>query len=150
MIAVQELNLLIMKTEKLMDDEQQKIKEEMLAKANIVVQKVAHEFSGELTQRVAELEKAIHNNDRSSVLEKAYNLETEAATFGWPRVTRICKWLRKIFSGDFDQAPEAEEVLKVINALKLMVKDPENRDEARDQELFRKLYPSMQRAVSNI
>lgn len=133
-----------------MDVEQQKIKDEMIAKANMAVQQVAHEFASELTQRVADLEKAIHANDRSAVLEKSYNLETEAATFGWPRVTRICKWLRKIFSGDFDQAPEAEEVLKVINALKLMVKDPENPDEARDQELLRELYPSMQRAVSNI
>lgn len=133
-----------------MIDEQQKIKAEMIAKANIVVQKVAHEFASELTQRVADLEKAIHANDRASVLEKSYNLETEAATFGWPRVTRICKWLRKIFTGEFDQVPEAEDVLNVINALKLMVKDPENPDEARDQELFRKVYPSMQRAVSNI
>ena len=80
----------------------------------------------------------------------AYNLETEASTFGWPRVTRICKWLRKVFSGDYDQKPEAEDVLKVLSALKLIVSDPENPYEKRDEDLFRELFPMMSKVISDI
>jgi ribosomal protein S18 acetylase RimI-like enzyme len=133
-----------------MSDEQQKTKDEMIAKANQAVKKVAHEFVGGLNQRVEDLEKAILTNDRNAAVEMAYNLETEAATFGWPRVTRICKWLRKIFSGDYDQKPDAEDALKTLNALKLMVADPGNPDEVRDEELFRKIYPAMQKVVTDI
>ncbi len=133
-----------------MSDEQQKIKDEMIAKANRAVNEVAQEFIGGLNQRVTDLEKAIVANDRNTVLELAYNLETEAATFGWPRVTRICKWLRRIFSGDFDQKPDAEDVLETLNGLKLMVADTDNPDEVRDEELFGKLYPAMQKAVTDI
>lgn len=133
-----------------MSDEQQKIKDEMITKANHAVNEVAQEFIGGLNQRVADLEKAIVANDKDTVLELAYNLETEAATFGWPKVTSICKWLRKIFAGEFDQKPDAEDVLKTLTTLKLMVGDPGNPDEARDEKLFRKLYPAMQKAVPDI
>ena len=45
----------------------------------------------------------------------AYNLKIEASTFGWPRGTRTGKQLRKVFSGDYDHKPEAEDVLKVVS-----------------------------------
>ncbi len=131
-----------------MSDEQQK--KEMLARANMAVGGVAKEFVGNLNDRVVALEKAIRQNDRAGVIEKAYNLETEAATFGWPRVTRICKWLRKVFAGDVDQMPSAEDILKTLNALKLMVCDPGNPDPARDEALFRELYPVLKKAVNDI
>lgn len=133
-----------------MDEQLKQQKEDMLAKANKAVQDASHEFADGLTQRVRDLEKAVHHNDRDKILQIAYNLETEAATFGWPRVTRICKWLRKVFSGDVDQIPEAEDVLKTLNALKLMVSDTENSDEGRDEKLFRELYPAMKNAVNDI
>jgi len=133
-----------------MDENLKKEQEAMIARANSAVDKVGVEFSGELGDRVIDLEKAIHRNNRDEVVSLAYNLESEAATFGWPRVTRLCKWLRKIFSGDYDEKPQAEVVLEVLNALKLMVSDPENPDEERDMELFKKLYPSLEKAVHDI
>ncbi|HPF45585.1 MAG: Hpt domain-containing protein [Alphaproteobacteria bacterium] len=125
-------------------------KEQMLARANNAVEKAGLEFSGELKKRIRELEIAIHQNNRQEAVLMAYNLESEASTFGWPRVTRICKWLRKIFSGEFDLAPEAEEVLDALNALKVMVSNPEERNEQRDAALFEKIYPSLKRVISEI
>lgn len=133
-----------------MDQEQQKLHTEMIARANDALKKSAKEFTANLTGRVDELERALASNDRDDVLRIAYNLETEASTFGWHRVTRICKWLRKIFSGEFDQKPEPQEVLKAIEALKIMVSDPENQDEDRDIELIRELYPTLSRVVTDI
>ena len=80
----------------------------------------------------------------------AYELETEAATFGWPRVTRLCKWLRKVFHGDYDSKPEPELVLKTLNVLKIMVSDTANKDEERDQQLFKELYPELAKTISDI
>lgn len=125
-------------------------KAEMLAKADIAVQNASQEFVGGLKQRVQDLEQAIYKNDRDTVLQIAYNLETEASTFGWPRVTRISKWLRKVFSGDVDHKPEAEDVLKILNTLKTMVSDPDNSDEKRDEELFREIFPTLKNAVTDI
>ena len=84
------------------------------------------------------------------MLSIAYNLECEAATFGWPRVTRICKWLRKIFSGDYDKKPEAEDIFMTLNTLKLMVSDNVNSNEKRDMELFKGLYPMLKTFVHDI
>ncbi|MEZ5758226.1 MAG: hypothetical protein R3D86_08395 [Emcibacteraceae bacterium] len=125
-------------------------KEQMLARANSAVEKAGLEFAAELKQRIRELEIAIRQNNRQDAVLMAYNLESEASTFGWPRVTRICKWLRKIFSGEFDTVPEAEEVFGALNALKTMVSNPEERDEQRDAELFEKIYPSLKRVISDI
>lgn len=122
----------------------------MIVRANHAVKKIADEFRGELRGRISDLEKALHQNDLKRVVELAYNLEGEAATFGWPRVTRLCKWLRKIFSGDYDNKPQAEDILKVINSLKLMVSDPENPNDKRDEDLFRELYPMLSEAISDI
>lgn len=133
-----------------MDENLKKERDAMIARANSAVDKVGVEFVGELGDRVRGLEKAIHQNNRDGVVSMAYNLESEAATFGWPRVTRLCKWLRQIFSGDYDEKPQAEDVLKVLNALKLMVSDPDNPDEDRDMELFKELYPMLTKAVSDI
>ncbi|MCC3861517.1 Hpt domain-containing protein [Pseudemcibacter aquimaris] len=122
----------------------------MLIRARHAVKKVAVEFKTELRTRVGEIENALLKGEIEKVVELSYNLEGEAATFGWPRVTRMCKWLRQIFTGDYDQKPDAEDILKVINALKLMVTDPDNPNEERDEALFREIYPMMSRAVSDI
>lgn len=122
----------------------------MIARANSAVDKVGVEFVGELSDRIRALEQAIHQNNRDNVVSIAYNLESEAATFGWPRVTRLCKWLRQIFSGDYDKKPRAEDVLEVLNALKLMVSDPKKPDEERDMELFKGLYPTLVKSISDI
>ena len=122
----------------------------MIDRANAALESVAIEFTETLKVRIHDLELAIHQNKRDEIVAIAYNLESEAATFGWPRVTRICKWLRMIFSGDYDEKPQAEEVLKVLNALKLMVSDPKNPDEQRDIELFKEIYPYLKRVVSDI
>ncbi|MDG1997056.1 MAG: hypothetical protein P8J14_11215 [Emcibacteraceae bacterium] len=132
-----------------MVDELNKDKAAAIALAEQAVEKMADEFAGSLRSRVSDMEKALHKHDLEIVVKLAYDLETEASTFGWPRVTRICKWLRKFFSGDYDQKPEAEDVLKVIYALKLMVSDPDNPDEKRDEDLFRELYPVMSKVISD-
>ncbi|MDG1857663.1 MAG: hypothetical protein P8I94_01085 [Emcibacteraceae bacterium] len=132
-----------------MVDNSQKDKAAAIALANHAVKKLAMEFSLTLKTRVSDLEKALHKNELEKVVELSYNLETEASTFGWPRVTRICKWLRKVFLGDYDQKPDAKDVLHVLNSLKLMVSDPENRNEQRDEDLFRELYPIMAKVVSD-
>ncbi len=133
-----------------MDEDQKKQRDEMIARANVAVQGAAIEFVSTLNKRVSDLEKVIIQNDREMAAEMAYNIETEASTFGWPRVTRICKWLRKVFSGEFDQKPEAEVVLKALNALKLMVADPDHPNEQRDSDLFQELYPDLKNIVSDI
>lgn len=133
-----------------MNDKIDQEKKEMLARANLAVKSVAKEFTVTLKERVSDLESAIKQNDRKFVVQMSYDLETEASTFGWPRVTRICKWLRQVFSGDYDQKPEAEDILQAINALKLMVSNPENPNEQRDMELFKELYPKLKRVVSDI
>lgn len=133
-----------------MDENQKVNKAEMLARADQAINKVAVEFTDSLKDRVRELEKSLLQNDLKKVVVMAYNLETEAATFGWPRVTRLCKWLRKIFSGDYDHKPKAEDVMKVLGALKLMVSDPENPNDKRDEDLFRELYPMMSHVISDI
>lgn len=133
-----------------MVDEIKKEKAAMIALANHVVKKMGKEFTENLQARVFDVEKALHKNELEKVVELSYNLETEAATFGWPRVTRICEWLRKVFSGDYDQKPKAEEVLSVLNSLKVMVKDTHNKNDIRDEELFRELYPIMSKAISDI
>ena len=102
-----------------MDEKQKMDKAAMPARADQAVKKAGAEFSETLKERVRDLEKAIQRVDLKKVFEMAYNLETEASTFGWPCVTRICKWLRKVFSGDYDHKPEAEDVLKVLSALKI-------------------------------
>lgn len=102
-----------------MDGKQKMDKAAMLARADQAVKKAGAEFSETLKEHVRDLEKAIQRGDLKKVVEMAYNLETEASTFGWPCVTRICKWLRKVFSGDYDHKPEAEDVLKVLSALKI-------------------------------
>ena len=133
-----------------MDDELQEQRDAMLIRANNAVDKVGEEFVSGLSERVGELSKAIHNNERETAVKVAYNLESEAATFGWPRVTRICKWLRKVLSGEYDQKPEPEEVLHALTALKAMVADADNQDEQRDAELFGKIYPSLKRVIEDI
>lgn len=133
-----------------MDENHKLDKAEMLAVADQAVKKVAVEFTENLNERVRDLEKTLLKGDIKAVVKLAYNLETEASMFGWPRVTRICKWLRKIFSGDYDQKPKAEDVMKVIGALKLMVSDPENPNEKRDEDLFRELYPMLSNVISDI
>lgn len=125
-------------------------KTKMIARANAALESVAVEFTESLNARVHDLEQAIIQNKRDQIVAIAYNLESEASTFGWPRVTRICKWFRMIFSGDYDEKPKAEEVLKVLNALKSMVSDPQSPDEQRDIELFKEIYPYLQRVVSDI
>lgn len=122
----------------------------MLALASQAINKVAVEFTENLNERVRDMEKALHRNDLKKVVAMAYNLETEASTFGWPRVTRLCKWLRKIFSGDYDNKPKAEDVMKVLGALKLMASDPETPNDQRDEDLFRELYPMMSHVISDI
>ena len=122
----------------------------MMARAENAVKKAAMEFSGNLTDRVHDLEQAIIQNSPQDIIRMAYELESEAATFGWPRVTRICKWLRKVFSGEFDNKPKAEEILKAIKSLKIMVSDPKKPDEDRDIELIRELYPILSRVVTDI
>tara|TARA_R110002096_G_scaffold257381_1_gene450831 strand:- start:162607 stop:163062 length:456 start_codon:yes stop_codon:yes gene_type:complete len=133
-----------------MDEELEKQRDAMLARANNAVDKVADEFVSGLSGRVGALGKAIQNNERETAAGIAYNLETEASTFGWPRVTRICKWLRKILSGEYDQKPEPEDVLQVLTTLKLMVADANNPDEQRDAELFKKIYPALNKTISDI
>jgi hypothetical protein len=133
-----------------MSEDQKKSQEEMIARAEAVVKKAAKEYSANLSQRISDLEKAIHTNDRENVIKISYELETEAATFGWPRVTRLSKWLRRIFSGDFDNKPEPELVLNTLNAMKLMVSDPDNQNEERDMQLFKELYPALAEAISDI
>jgi len=133
-----------------MDDNQKMNKTEMLARANQAINEVAIEFTESLNERVRDLEKALHQNDLKKVVAIAYNLETEASTFGWPRVTRLSKWLRKIFSGDYDNKPKAEDVMKVLGALKLMASDPETPNDQRDEDLFRELYPMMNHVISDI
>ena len=130
-----------------MDDS---LKQEMIDRADVAVKNASAEYTATLKQRVLDLEKAIHQNNKESAIELAYNLETEAATFGWPRVTRISKWLRKVFSGEFDQKPAAETILKSLNVLKVMVSDVENPDEQRDSELFEELSPLLKSAISDI
>ena len=114
-----------------MDEKQKMDKAAMLAPTDQAVKKAGAEFSETLKERVRDLERAIQRGDLKKVVEMAYNLETEASTFGqpcvtpickcfgWPCVTPICKWLRKVFSGDYDHKPEAEDVLKVLSALKI-------------------------------
>lgn len=133
-----------------MDDNQKMNKTEMLARANQAINEVAIEFTESLNERVRDLEKALHQNDLKKVVAIAYNLETEASTFGWPRVTRLSKWLRKIFSGDYDNKSKAEDVMKVLGALKLMASDPETPNDQRDEDLFRELYPMMGHVISDI
>lgn len=133
-----------------MDDNQKMNKTEMLARANQAVKEAAVEFTESLKERVGDMEKALHLNDLKKVVALAYNLETEASTFGWPRITRLCKWLRKIFSGDYDNKPKAEDVMKVLGALKLMASDPETSNDQRDEDLFRELYPMMSHVISDI
>lgn len=133
-----------------MDENQKMDKAAMLARANQAVDKVAAEFTENLSERVQGLEKALLQNNLKELVSIAYNLETEASTFGWPRVTRICKWLRKVFSGDYDHKPKAEDVLRVLSALKIMVSDPDNPNETRDEDLFRELFPIMSNAVSDV
>ena len=133
-----------------MDYKQKMDKAAMLALADQAIKKAGAEFSETLKERVRDLEKALQQGDLKKVVEMAYNLETEASTFGWPHVTRICKWLRKVFSGDYDQKPEAEDVLKVLSALKLIVSDPENPNQKRDEDLFRELFPMMSKVISDI
>lgn len=133
-----------------MDEDLKQNKADMIARANIAVKNVAIEFVESISERVNELECAIQSNNRTLVIELSYNLESEAATFGFPRITRICKWLRKVFTGEFDQKPEAEDVLKAIKALKLMVADPKNPNEERDIVLFKELYPHLARFVFDI
>ncbi|MBT6329063.1 MAG: hypothetical protein HOJ34_04700, partial [Kordiimonadaceae bacterium] len=89
-----------------MDKNTKKSHTEMMARAENAVKKAAMEFSGNLTDRVHDLEQAIIQNSPQDIIRMAYELESEAATFGWPRVTRICKWLRKVFSGEFDNKPK--------------------------------------------
>ena len=132
-----------------MDENQKKDKATMLARANQAVDKVAAEFTENLSDRVQDLEKALHQNDHKKVVAMAYNLETEASTFGWPRVTRLCKWLRKVFSGDYHHKPKAEDVLSVFSALKLMVSDAKTPNDKRDEDLFRELFPIMNKAISD-
>lgn len=132
-----------------MDEELKKQRDAMLTRASSAVDKVAEEFVSGLSQRVGELGKAMQNNERETAVEIAYNLESEAATFGWPRVTRICKWLRKILSGEYDQKPEPEDVLKALTTLKLMVSDTDNPNEERDLELFKELYPTLNRVIAD-
>lgn len=133
-----------------MDEKLKRDKGDMIARANDAINDVAIEFIESLHERIAELDRAIYSNNRTQVIDLSYNLESEAAIFGFPRITRICKWLRKVFTGEFDQKPEAEDVLKVINALKLMVADPRNPNEERDAALFRELYPVLARVVSDV
>ena len=133
-----------------MDEQSKKEKDEMIARANLAVDKAAGEFVTGLKGRIDDLEGAIHKNNKEDVLSIAYNLECEAAIFGWPRVTRICKWLRKIFSGDYDKKPEAEDVLKALNTLKLMVPDHAHFNEKRDIELFKDLCPMLKIFVHDI
>jgi hypothetical protein len=133
-----------------MDEEQKQKKADLINLADQAVKKVAVEFTENLKSRVHDIEMALHRNELQKVVELSYNLESEAATFGWPRITRVCKWLRKFFSGDYDKKPQAEDVLKTLNALKLMVSDPNNPDEERDEDLFRELYPVLSEAVSDI
>ena len=133
-----------------MDEELKKQRDAMLTRASSAVGEFAEEFVSGLSQRVDELGKAIQNNERETAVEIAYNLESEAATFGWPRVTRICKWLRKVLSGEYDHKPEPEDVLQALTTLKLMVSDTENPDEARDVKLFKELYPSLKKVITDI
>jgi len=128
-----------------MDENTKKSQAAMVARAENVIKTAAVEFGHNLTNRVHELEQAIINNNPENVIRMAYDLESEAAIFGWSRVTRISKWLTKIFTGEFDQKPKAEEISKALNALKIMVSDPDNPDEDRDVELVRKLYPILSR-----
>ena len=130
-----------------MDENLTNTKDQMIARADLAVKKVAGEFSDNLNQRVGELEAAILRNDKDQAVKMAYELETEAATFGWPRVTRLCKWLRKVFYGDYDSKPEPELVLKTLNILKIMVRDTVNKDEERDQLLFKELYPELTKVI---
>ena len=102
-----------------MDEKQKMDKAAMLARTDQAVKKAGAEFSETLKERVRDLEKAIQRGDLKKVVEMAYNLETEVSTFGWPCVSPICKWIRKVFSGDYDHKPEAEDVLKVLSALKI-------------------------------
>ncbi len=133
-----------------MDDDSKITKDELISRANAALKKIVPEFVGNLKERVSKLETAIHKNEREEAMSIAYDLECEAATFGWPRVTRICKWIRKILNGDYDNKPSAEDVLKTLNALKLMVCDPENPNEDRDMALFKELYPILQKSISDI
>ncbi len=133
-----------------MDENLPNTKEQMIARADMAIKKVAGEFSDNLNQRVSEMDAAILKNDKDQVVKMAYELETEAATFGWPRVTRLCKWLRKVFDSDYDSKPDPELVLKTLNILKTMVNDTANKDEERDQLLFKELYPDLKKVISDI
>jgi len=133
-----------------MNEDTKKDKDSLICAANEAIEKLTREFIVTLKQRVGKLEASIIDNDQKRAVTIAYDLESEAAVFGWPCVTRLCKWLRKVFKGNYDQKPSAEDVLKVLNALKLMVVDPDNPNEDRDMALVKELYPLLKKTISDI
>lgn len=133
-----------------MNDTLKKQQDEMIARAEAKVQKMGVEFNNGLTQRVNDIETAIHKNNLEDIKTLTYNLESEAATFGWHRITRICKWLRRVFSGDYGQKPQAEDVLKALTVLKTIASDPHADNEDRDMNLFKGLYPVLAKIIPDI
>lgn len=133
-----------------MNEDIKKDTDSLISAANEAVEKLSHEFISTLKERVGLLEASILDNNQKKAVTIAYDLESEAALFGWPRVTRLCKWLRKVLKGNYDQKPSAEDVLKVLNALKLMVFDSANPNEDRDMNLIKELYPLLKKTISDI
>jgi len=129
-----------------MTDAENKI---LIDRAEQAVREVAKEFNTQLKQRVYDLENAMSANDSKEAAQLAYNLESEAETFGWPLVTRICKWLRKINNGDYDRKPTAEEILVTLNTLKLMVNGENFKDLEQGLTLFSELHPVLKNVISD-
>ncbi len=123
---------------------------ELIINAEKAIRLVGKEFNGKLKQRVLDLETAIIKRNYKEASRLAYNLETEAATFGWPRVTRICKWLRKVLTNEYDRKPTEEEILVTLNTLKLITGEPEAEETGRDMALFTKLYPVLSAVIADI
>ena len=123
---------------------------ELIINAEKAIRLVGKEFNGKLKQRVLDLETAIIKRNYKEASRLAYNLETEAATFGWPRVTRICKWLRKVLTNEYDRKPTEEEILVTLNTLKLITGEPEAEETGPDMALFTKLYPVLSAVIADI
>jgi len=133
-----------------MNDILKQQQDELIARADAAVQKIGIEFNNGLTVRVSDIEQAIHKNNPDIIKELTYNLESEAATFGWHRITRICKWLRRVFSGEYSHKPEAEDILKALTVLKTIASDPHTPNEDRDMNLFKGLYPVLAKSIPEI
>lgn len=55
-----------------------------------------HQFLSSLPEQIAELQRAYHQNDRSTLHRIAHNLKGTGGTFGAPRITYLCAHLEAL------------------------------------------------------